>query len=160
MKIRCIATKGSELPENYLNPPLDITKGNEFKLILRKEYIVCAISEWQGNLSYYICDERYTYYPIHNLAPLFEIVDARYSRYWQVQLATNGLLEIAFEHWCSIPYFYEKLTDSEAESVLIFDKIKELMDAEAAIPQPQPFSVDEWLAMPPLQPDNVAKAPG
>ena len=64
-------------------------------------------------------------------------MDARYSRYWQVQLATNGLLEIAFEHWFSIPYFYEKLTNSEAEAVLIFDKIKELMDAEAAIPQPQ-----------------------
>jgi hypothetical protein len=41
-----------------------------------------------------------------------------------VQLATKGLLEIAFEHWFSIPYFYEKLTDSEAEAVLIFAKIK------------------------------------
>ncbi len=87
-------------------------------------------------------------------------MDARYSRYWQVQLATNGLLEIAFEHWFSIAYFYEKLTDSEAEVVLIFDKIKELMDAKAAITQPQPFSVDEWLAMPPLQPDKLAKFPG
>ncbi|MEG4575187.1 hypothetical protein QUA56_21235 [Microcoleus sp. N3A4] len=160
MKIRCIANKGAYLPENYLNPPLDITKETEFKLIVGKEYIVYAISEWQGNLSYYICDERYTYYPIHNPAPLFEIVDAKYSRYWQVQLASNGLLEIAFEHWFSIPYFYEKLTDSEAEAVLIFDKIKELMDAEAAIPQPQPFSVDELLARPPLQPDQLAKVPG
>jgi hypothetical protein len=80
-------------------------------------------------------------------------VDARYSRYWQVQLATNGLLEIAFEHWFSIPYFYEKLTDSEAEAVLIFAKIKKLMDAEAAIPKPQPFSVGELVAMPLLQPD-------
>ena len=86
-------------------------------------------------------------------------MDARYSRYWQVQLATNGLFEIAFEHWFSIAYFYEKQTDSEAEAVLIFDKIKELMDAEAAIPQPQPFSVDELLAMPPLPPDRVAKVP-
>jgi hypothetical protein len=60
-----------------------------------------------------------------------------------VQLATNGLLEIAFEHWFSIPYFYEKISNSEAEAVLIFDKIKKLMDAEAAIPQLQPFSVDE-----------------
>jgi len=41
-----------------------------------------------------------------------------------VQLATNGLFEIAFEHWFSIAYFYEKLTNSEAEAVLIFDKIK------------------------------------
>lgn len=77
-----------------------------------------------------------------------------------MQLATKGLLEIAFEHWFDLPYFYEKLTDSEAEAVLIFAKIKKLMDAEAAIPQPQPFSVDELLAMPPLQPNRVAKVPG
>jgi hypothetical protein len=159
MKIRCIANKGADLPENYLNPPLDITKETEFKLIVGKEYTVYGISQWQGNLGYYICDERYTYYPIENPAPLFEIIDGRYSRYWQVQLATNGLLEIAFEHWFSIPYFYEKLTDGEAEAVLIFEKIKELMDAEAAIPQPQPFSIEELLAMPSL-PDKLAKVPG
>jgi hypothetical protein len=121
MKIRCIANKGTELPEIYLNPPLDITKETEFKLIIGKEYIVYAISEWQGNLSYCICDERFTYYPIHNPAPLFEIVDARYSRYWQVQLATNGLLEIAFEHWFDLPDFYDKLTDGAEEAILIFD---------------------------------------
>jgi len=160
MKIRCIANKGADLPENYLNPPLDITKETEFKLTVGKEYTVYAISEWEGNLGYYICDERYTYYPLENPAPLFEIIDGRYSRYWQVQLATNGLLEIAFEHWFSIPYFYDKLTDGEAEAVLIFEKIKELMDSEAAIPQPQPFSVEELLAMPPLSPDQLAKVPG
>jgi len=45
MKIRCIATKGSDIPENYLNPPLDITTETEVKLIVGKQYIVCAISE-------------------------------------------------------------------------------------------------------------------
>ena len=38
--------------------------------------------------------------------------------------------------------------------------MKELMDAEAAISQPQPFSVDELLAMPPWQPDKLAKVHG
>ena len=38
MKIRCLATKGSELPENYLNPPLDVTPETEVKLIVGKEY--------------------------------------------------------------------------------------------------------------------------
>jgi hypothetical protein len=61
MKIRGLANKEAYLPENYLNPPLDITTETEFKLIVWKEYIVYAISEWQGNLSYYICNERYTY---------------------------------------------------------------------------------------------------
>lgn len=34
------------------------------------------------------------------------------------------------------------------------------MDAEAAIPQPQPFSVEALLAIPPLSPDNLAKVAG
>ena len=77
-----------------------------------------------------------------------------------MQLATNGLLEIAFEHWFDLPDFYDKLTDGAEEAVLIFDKIKELMDAEAAIPKPRPFSVEELLAMPTLQPDKLAEVPG
>jgi hypothetical protein len=46
MKIRGIANQGAYLPESYLNPPLDITKETEFKLIVGKEYIVYAVSEW------------------------------------------------------------------------------------------------------------------
>lgn len=58
MKISCLANKEAYLPENYLNLPLDITTETGFKLIVKKEYIVYAISEGQGNLSYYICDEQ------------------------------------------------------------------------------------------------------
>jgi hypothetical protein len=39
----------------------------------------------------------------------------------------------------------------EPGAVVIFDKIRELMDAEAAIPQPQPFSVEELVAMSPCR---------
>jgi hypothetical protein len=79
---------------------------------------------------------------------------------YRIIFAMSALLTIAFDYWFSIPDFYEKLTDSEAEAVLIFEKMKELMDAEAAIPQAPPFSVEELLAMPPLQPDRLAKVPG
>lgn len=44
MKIRCIANQGAYLPETYLNPPLDITKETEFKLIVGKEYILSMLS--------------------------------------------------------------------------------------------------------------------
>jgi hypothetical protein len=37
---------------------------------------------------------------------------------------------IAFEQWFTDPYFYDKLTDQEEAEVEIFEKVKELMDAE------------------------------
>jgi len=134
MKIRCIANTGANLPESYFLPHLGYKKESEFQLSVGKEYIVYALYEWEGKIWYYICDERYTYYPIHNPAPLFEVVDNRISKYWRFKLAPNGLLTLAFEQWFSDPYFYDKLTDQEEQAVLIFEQIKDLIDAEALSP--------------------------
>ena len=134
MKIRCIANTGANLPESYFLPHLGYKKESEFQLSVGKEYIVYALYEWEGKIWYYICDERYTYYPIHNPAPLFEVVDNRISKYWRFKLAPNGLLTLAFEQWFSDPYFYDKLTDQEEQAVLIFEQVKDLIDAEALSP--------------------------
>lgn len=138
MKIRCIANTGASLPESYIDPMRGYTKELEFPLTVGKEYIVYALYTRQGKIWYYICDENYTYYPMQNPAPLFEVVDDRVSKYWRVKLSPNGLLEIAFEEWFADPYFYDKLTDQEEAEVLIFEKVKERMDAEALSPQPSP----------------------
>lgn len=147
MKIRCIANTGAALPDSYFLPHLCYKKETEFQLIVGKEYIVYALYEWSGKIWYYICDERYTYYPIHNPAPLFEVVDKRVSKYWRFELAANGVLTLAFEQWFAEPYFYDKLTDQEEEAVLIFEKVKELIDAEALSPYPSPYVVDEGVAI-------------
>lgn len=156
MKIRCIANTGASLPESYLDSSLYRTKETEFKLIVGKEYVVYAIHEARANVWYYICDERYTYYPLKNPAPLFEVIDPTASQYWQFRFSENGLLEIAFEHWFSIPYYYDKLTDQEEEAVATFEKYKELMDAEAASTPPPSLSVEELLAISLPKPEKVA----
>ncbi|NER32676.1 MAG: hypothetical protein F6J93_01110 [Oscillatoria sp. SIO1A7] len=130
MKIRCIAKTGADLPERYFLPHLCYKKEMEFQLIVGKEYTVYALYELQGMVWYYICDESYTYFPIHNPAPLFEVVDNRISQYWRFKLNANGLLEIGFEEWISDRYFYDKVTDMEEPEVSIFEKAKELIDAE------------------------------
>jgi len=71
-----------------------------------------------------------TAYPIQTPAPLFEVVDNRVSKYWRFMLNPNGVLRFVFEQWFTDPYFYDKLTDQEEAEVEIFDKVKELMDAE------------------------------
>ncbi|MEG5140729.1 MULTISPECIES: hypothetical protein [unclassified Microcoleus] len=95
-----------------------------------KEYVVYAIQAWKETIWYYICDDNYSYYPMQNPAPLFEVVDDRVSKYGRFKLWPDGCLMIAFEQWFTDPYFYDKLTDIEEAEVEIFDKIKELMDAE------------------------------
>ncbi|MEC4985068.1 MAG: hypothetical protein SAJ37_11710 [Oscillatoria sp. PMC 1068.18] len=145
MKVRCLANKSKFLPENYLDPVRGYTKELEFNLTLDREYIVYAIKSARGQTWYYLCDDRYTYYPIPNPAPLFEIVDNRLSQYWRLKLAENGLLEIAFAEWLTDNYFYDKLTDQEEKEVLIFERVKELIDAEAASITPQP-AVEQVLA--------------
>lgn len=136
MRIRCIANTGTSLSKTYLDPAVGRTKETEFQLTIGKEYTVYALYQWQGSIWYYICDDQYTYYPQQNPAPLFEVIDNRLSSYWRFKLYPNGLLKLAFSEWLSDQYFYDKLTDGEEREVLIFEKLKELMDAEALSPAP------------------------
>ncbi|MFB2833539.1 hypothetical protein [Floridanema evergladense] len=142
MKIRCIANTGDYLPENYLSPQQGYTKQLKFPLTIGKEYIVYAFSVKEGQIWYYICEDNYMYYPMRSPAPLFEVVDNRMSANWRLQLSANGLLEVAFEQWFSDPYFYDKLTDREEREILIFEKVKELMDTEALSPAPVPNVIE------------------
>ncbi len=144
MRIRCIANTGASLPESYINPAQGYKKETEFPLTIGKEYNVYALKEWQGSVWYYICDDNYMYYPMQNPAPLFEVVDSRVSKYWRFKLHPNGLLKIAFEQWLSDTYFYDKLTDQK-EEVLVFEKVKELMDAEALATPPMPVVLEDSL---------------
>ena len=142
MKVRSLANTGANLPELYLDPRVNRKKETVFRLTLGKEYTVYAIDEEKGRVWYYVCDDNYMYYPQKHCAPLFEIVDSRVSQYWQVHLTENGLLEIAFKEWFADPYFYDKLTDQNEEEVLIWEKVKEVMDGE--FDEEKPASDDEF----------------
>ncbi len=146
MRIRCIANTGVSLPESYLNPGVYLTKETEFQLTIGKEYTVYALRAGKENLWYYICDDNYTYYPVQNPAPLFDVVDDRVSQYWRIKFYPNGVLRMAFEEWFADPNFYDKLTDQEEAEVLIFEKVKELMDAEALSLEPLPEKKEQQTA--------------
>ncbi|MCL1467581.1 hypothetical protein [Argonema galeatum] len=136
MRIRCIANTGAFLSETYLDPAVGRSKETEFQLTIGKEYTVYTLYQWQGSIWYYICDDGYTYYPQQNPAPLFEVIDNRLSSYWRFKVYPTGLLKLAFDEWLSDQYFYDKLTDGEETEILIFEKLKELIDAEALSPAP------------------------
>lgn len=145
MRIRCIANTGASLPESYIAPAKGYKKETEFPLTVGKDYTVYALKEWKGSVWYYICDDNSMYYPMQNPAPLFEVIDNRMSKYWRFKLYPNGLLKIAFEQWFSDTYFYDKLTNQEEAEVLIFEKVKELIDAEALSPLSMPVVLEDSL---------------
>jgi hypothetical protein len=99
-----------------------------------KEYFVFAITIRLGHAWYYIADEDFVYYPILNPASLFEIVDGRVSSYWNVGLHPekhqSECFIVAFPEWANDPYFYDKLTDRNPETVAVFEKYRRLMDDE------------------------------
>ena len=143
MKIRCLAHTGLALRSTYLKPEFGYTKELEFPVTVGQEYIVYALKEWQGNIWYYICDDNYTYYPMQYPAPLFEVIDNHLSSYWRFKCYPNGLIRLAFEEWLNDPDFYDKLTDQEEAEVVIFERIKQLIDQEKYPEQPIDNNRDE-----------------
>ena len=69
----------------------------------------------------------------------FDVIDDRLSSYWRFKCYPNGLIRLAFEEWLIDPCYYDKLTDQEEREVLIFDKIKQLIDNEE-YPQKSTFN--------------------
>lgn len=137
MRIKCVANKGADLPEECLDPSGGFTREHKFALEIGKEYNVYAITLFRGYVWYYICDEDYSYYPVWNPSPLFEVVDGKLSKFWRFNFIKEHPHYIgsetifAFEEWANDPYsYYDKLTDGDEAEVSIFKRYKNLMDVE------------------------------
>lgn len=152
MKINCITNSAKDIPPtilaNYTSP------NSSIPLIVNKEYIVYALSEFYQNIWYCICDESYTYHPMWIPHPFFQVVDYRISRYWifsfKEDLDKNRFF-FGFPEWAKEPDFYNNLTDGEEREVTIFRTYKELMDLEfpdSSVSEIAQIVDDEWLMCP------------
>jgi len=152
MKIKCITNLAKNIPPeiltNYTSPTSSIP------LILDKQYIVYALSEYYQNTWYCICDESYTYHPMWIPQQFFQLVDNRISRYWvfsfKEDLDKNRFF-FGFPEWAIQLDFYDNLTDGEQQEVQIFKSYKELMDLEfpdSSIPETAQTGDNEWLICP------------
>jgi len=134
MKLRCIANNGQALPDSYLESGSGYSSNTEFPLTIGKEYVVYALAIRDNQVWYYISDDDDLYYPVHQPAPLFEVVDNALSKYWKYAFTPEHLDHLAlfgFYEWISDPYFYDRLTDGREREVSILRRMKSLMDLEA-----------------------------
>jgi hypothetical protein len=152
MKIKCITNLAKMISPailaNYAFP------NSSIPLIVDKQYIVYALSEYYQNTWYCICDESYTYHPMWIPQQFFQVVDNRISRYWvfsfKEDLDKNRFF-FGFPEWATQLDFYDNLTDGEQQEVQIFKNYKELMDLEfpdSSITEVAQIGDDEWLICP------------
>jgi len=152
MKIRCLTNSGKKIrPEilaNYTSP------NSPIPLVVGKEYIVYALSEYYESIWYCICDESYTYHPMWIPEHFFELSDNRLSHYWifsfKEDLKKNRFF-FGFHEWANQLDFYDNLVDGEKREVQIFKTYKELMDLEfsdSSISEIAQIGDDEWLICP------------
>jgi hypothetical protein len=157
MRVKCIANRNKALPKEWNNIDGGGWKNREFDLIIDKEYLVFAISVHAGFVSFCLCDESYTYYPLWNPAPLFEVVDGSASRYWKYHyfgtVDSTLIREVlfAFKEWGDDQYFYGKLVDAEDAEKTTFRRYKALMELEFPDPSVEKMAkhlTDRWVMCP------------
>lgn len=153
MRINCIKNLAADLPSEIINN-YSISY-SEFSILIGKQYVVYGMTIHLGHVWYYICDETYSYYPIWNPAPLFQVIDGQLSRHWIYSYNEGEATQLrpywAFPEWANNPDFYGNLTDGEEKEVKIFETYKQILDLEFPDPlisETAQIGDGEWLICP------------
>jgi hypothetical protein len=131
--LRCSSDRGADLPTEYLDVSLGLTKDTSFPLTIGREYVVFALTTFVGGIWYYIADDDYSYYPVWSPAPLFAVVDGAISPAWRAahhRFGERMTVVLAFDEWAHDPSYYERLTEHDEGAVATFRMYKERLEAE------------------------------
>jgi hypothetical protein len=131
LRVKYAASKNNEENEKILGRNVKITFPNQMNsnLIIGKEYIVYGLSILSGTPWIYILNNAETYIYSEPLS-LFEIIDSRVSKYWEIRTEDDGTL-FFWPHSFFQPYYHDDLSEGIPEVVKDFQRVKELIDAEA-----------------------------
>lgn len=162
MRVRCLYNTGAFLPQNMIFKGSRCQKTDSYPITVGKNYIVYAITIFDGYPWYSIFDEQIAEYPQWIPSPLFAVEDNRLSKYW-VYCQQKGIhyefptSTFAFPEWAEDPDFSEKIRSRFELEVKLFSNYRALMDLElpddsvkaiAQIADPEwlicPLCVDAW----------------
>ena len=160
MRVKCVTNKAIGLPEDYARNLGGYDLSTEFALIPGKEYLVYAIilySRYSQYPWYQLCDETHSYRPNQNPALLFEVTDARISRYWVYSFGKDKTaagafyMKFTYREWASNPYYEDEILEGEGEALPVFRRYKKLMDLEFPDPSVSETSMnlgEGWVMCP------------
>ena len=157
MIVRCKYNIGSQIADVFIG----YTNIDEkIPIIIDKEYIVYALTEFYNNIWYCIFDESSTSFPMWTPSQFFELTNNRLSQYWVFSLKKDtlsrdqnsvGRVFFGFSEWANELGFYDKLADGEEREVSIFKDYKTLMDLEFPYPsitESAQIGDEQWLICP------------
>jgi hypothetical protein len=132
MRLRCIKSRLDERKAAAMG--LEVSRGQDFHLTSEKEYLVIGLQfstntkiHGTGVWVHLVSDYGHlTWAPIS----LFEVVDPRVSRYWEIRMTTPGVVTL----WPALLYtefFHEDLADGQSVKVREFQRLQELLKAES-----------------------------
>ncbi|MCI5211035.1 MAG: hypothetical protein D3910_20125 [Candidatus Electrothrix sp. ATG2] len=115
--------------------------GSEGVLHLKKNkyYVVLGITYKNGYPMYFVCDERFSYYPMAYVFSAFDVYDSRISKYWRYAVSLNEKTKsiysrLVFPQWADDDFYYDRLVDNNKEDVDLFLAYKEKMILEFRLP--------------------------
>jgi hypothetical protein len=125
VRVRCVGSSGSSLPESCFDERAGITRESEFPLTVGTAYVVYAVTTFHGHCWYYVLDDNRQPYPVWRLAPLFEISDPSLPPDWVAGYVRKderdeGFPLISFPEWALDHSFYERLVDGDPSAVAVF----------------------------------------
>jgi hypothetical protein len=142
MRVRCRTNRAADLT----TPWRVGLGGDKYRwLTPGREYVVYAL-EWsaEGAPGYILCDDVYTFYPMHYPAELFDISDPQSSRHWVVgfQPARSGgtpgrvvppQVVVGFPEWVADWGFRYWITEGREPELRTWRRYKQLIDEEAGV---------------------------
>jgi hypothetical protein len=126
MRIRCIASVPTADQLAQLKSAYDPER-SDYDLDLLREYVALGVGYWDGIAWAEIATDGGWLLSVPLF--LFEVTDARASRYWEIRYETNSM-----RLWPSSfykPTFNSELADDIPEAVEQFQKVRRLIEAEA-----------------------------
>jgi hypothetical protein len=130
MIIRCISSEPSEEQARKLGVGKNYFPGRqEFGLIIGEDYLVFGLTMVDGEPWADILLSPVDY--LHSVPLcLFEIIDKRVSKYWEIGLGPKGNLIIRPSSILNQPYYFDDLSNSVPDVVDDFQRLRGLLDAE------------------------------
>lgn len=130
MRLLCISTKltNEQATKIWARSP-QFMNMKDFYLLIGEEYLVYGINIRSGEPWVYILPPLTGYLRPVPLC-LFKIIDNTLSKYWLINLDSEGCVEISYPSIIDNPYYIDNLSDSKPETVEDFKKIQELISVE------------------------------
>lgn len=135
MKVKCLIETIDPMIHN--KKLVEWTKSSELEITQGKIYTVLAISKYSDIFFYYIIGDESDNYPLAFPVDLFEVIDNRVSKYWDVHIEKIDSIDelelqnndvISFKEWTlNKDSFYENLLEEEKHEMSVFDIYKDKM---------------------------------